>query len=478
MRHTVNFNPDLHFGFNSGVSTGVKIIFRMFHFCALLKLFVNSSSIYICNCNLNLKFSTAVKMEGVQKYIHKYNKIASELTEHFLKVGEHKDAAKFYIAYVYFMKSLYELRYHYELGKLAKTSGTTVAFDEMKRLIDEINKTVDKLKSLTKEMNIEIKGSNEILNFYKNHKSQFKKWNVKTPREKIIKTLELWTGERGESAVLRTLNLMIHNVNYLFDYVMDLNHENIINNHAISHQVNSLIMQMYKYYLKHRKYAFTADSREIITSDKSIKIHHKDPYLDINIKLKKCFFNNVAVNIEHILNGICKVDHAFVTRSVKSFIQSGGATNFTIVENFDPFYRINLMRRIHESARKIQDDLQCNTKKIEMNLNSNEELLKFVQKFVELEEEAVKISDKIREDFEYQASNLNILTNHIQSLIGPDTTPCVWHVCNFVVAVFAEYMKSGHEIKNMYKLEYGELLNKKKLTKQGEAFIAQIFKLV
>lgn len=409
-------------------------------------------------------------MESVSKCIKKYEKIAAELTGIFPGVREQKNAGNFFIAYTYFMKELYELKYLFDISVFKKEKQYPVDFEHMKATIIKIDKCIESLKLTAKSVGLEIKGASESMEFYTNHKSQFKKWTIKTPREKIIKSLELWTGQRGEKAVIKSLTLMTSNVNHLFDYIMEINNINVVSNKMLSLDINSLIMNIYKYYLKHRRYiGYTSEKRNMNTSDKSTKISHKDNYLNINIKLKNCYFNNMASNIEVLLRAVSKVDHEFVLNTVKQFLLE--PVEIPEQEHQDPGIRINLMKKIIQSANRIQEDLKCNPEKMQAEINSGD-LMKLVQQFVELEEQASEIADNISMEYKAQQSNFEILKTVAEELIGPSTVPCVRHVARFLVCVFSEAYYNKSNLKNRYNLQYTEILNKKKITKQGEALIA------
>lgn len=398
-------------------------------------------------------------MQEVQKRIEEYDKHSKHLLELYPTMSTDKKAPKFFIAFAFFMRHFYELKYEYEKLKISKHPD----LGNVHRILKDLEHSEILLEKTTAD-----KKTGGNISFYEQHKAQFKKWNAKTPKEKIIKTLELWTGVSGEAAVAQVLAQLRGNTNYLFDYVMAMSDSAEISNHQLSLAVHACVTSLYKYYLHHRKVLLVDvnDKRRIKIKNGVTTISLHDKFLNVNIKLKECIFSGMSNNIRELLIGLCKLDCEVAKRVVNE--------NYTFpLDNVDPMYRINLIRKIVRRAEQVESDLACEEPNVNIDLQS-EDLLKYVGDFIQAEETVAKQTDLIRENYELQKSNITKLTTLVGELVGPSTVPCVYKVFGFIVATF-----SDPELRKQQKLEelYTVKNARKKLTAAGHKFIESFFSI-
>ena len=64
--------------------------------------------------------------------------MAADATEIFINIKDHKDAAKFYISYVYFMRQVYELKYLFKVACFKIQNKLPFEYNKIKQLLIDI----------------------------------------------------------------------------------------------------------------------------------------------------------------------------------------------------------------------------------------------------------------------------------------------------------------------------------------------------
>ncbi len=373
-------------------------------------------------------------MENIMK---KLNKNAAKIT----KSIETMENSKFIIAYAYFIKNYYELKSEYSVykksGKINKK---------------KINEKINEINHVGKLLDDSFKiGKFENNNFYKLHKSIMQKWNNNTPRDKIIKTLELWTGEYGEDAVIKTIHKLQNNSQDIFSHMLNLHGFINLTNSKIRSGYYNCLYTLFKYYIIHRdKYFDVVSTKKIKMNNDNITLQLSDDFNNLNIKFKGNNFSNFNKTVEEIINGITKLDQKILIKLINSGIQPGSADNI--------YYRREIKNNILKIANNINDEIKFHEDEIDINIVKPPEnvkgLIKLVNNFIKAEKEVEKNIEIVKENIEIQSNNIKLLTENIYILCGPDTKPCIRNIAPEI------YMHLQKDPKNFN--------TKGKLTTQGE----------
>ena len=378
-------------------------------------------------------------METITGIIEKLKNYIEITTNHFKKLFEENNLdkiKKFVPAYVYFMKNYYMLLSQYEIANEKKKNDGTPNLDKIKSLINDINKTLGVINLSNKEIGFtEIKiGAKD-----KNKTTSLEKmshWTEDTPKDKMLSHLELWTGEKGEKAVLKTLVNLKSNTNLLFDKIMHLHGVNDYSNKIISIFVVQ-IEKLFKYYLNHRnKYlpeSIINEKRRLFFGDK-VLINFSDEFMTLDIKFGICDFDSFTKTIISIINGIDALDVEILTRNhdIKAKKEKTDEKNVIL--------RQSLKKRIKELAELVGGELHCNILKKNVNFDASE-IIHMVQALNEAEKIILKEMNTIRENLKIQTSNANMLEKAVEDLIGPDTAPCILHFIKYVRGMSLEEAK-------------------------------------
>lgn len=416
------------------------------------------------------------------EYLKKYEEKLKEGVEFATKMFEKNLLDTKYIkvvpAYVYFMKMFFEYKYELRKLELDKKNGDKMDFSIINKLGVNLNKAITALNTAHKnfgektsisllkvkggaigimQKNGSIDGGHDEGNFfYKIHKSKFKNWSAKTPREKIIKTLEVWTGERGQEAVLETIRNLQNDSELMFDYMLSLHNRQDLTNASISALYNNIYIQLYKYYIKHRqKYLGTVpDARKIKSNASVVKLALQDEFININIKLKMCDLRKFTPTVRNFIEALDKLDVKIMSKLV-FLVQEGP------VEGVD--FRKLLKKRILEITNEIGEDIECieNPKTITETVKGDDidSILKTVENFIEIEKKIEHNMKEIIEYNEFHKANIQKLSEALYELTGPDVRPCLLRIAPAIKAVI--FSDDKYHKKN-------------KLTTQGEKIIREM----
>lgn len=379
-------------------------------------------------------------METITVIIEKLKKYIDISTNYFKKLFEENNLdkiKKFVPAYIYFMKNYYKLLSEYEIADFKKKKGEIPNMDNLKSLISEVNKTIGILNLSNKEFKFsEVKiGSKD-----KNKSTSLEKmshWTEDTPKDKMLSHLELWTGEKGEKAVMKTLINLKTNTNLLFDKIMHLHGVNDYSNKIISSIFVVQVEKLFKYYLNHRnKYlpeSIINEKRRLFFGDK-VLINFSDEFMTLDIKFGICDFDSFKKTILAIVDGIDTLDVEILTRNHKPKEKKEKIDEKKII------LRQSLKKRIKELTEMVSDELHCNVIKKNVNFDASE-IIHIVQALNEAEKIILKEMNTIRENLKIQTSNANMLEKAIEDLIGPDTAPCILHFIKYVHGMSLEEAK-------------------------------------
>lgn len=365
-------------------------------------------------------------------FLKKLYENITNIAEHATKIYEqHVVDPNFMPAiasYVYFLNLYFKFKYEYYVNNFRKEHDERIDLEPINKITTDINSAV---KSLNEEFGkIDKKYKFDIMKeggaegtFYEQHKAKMQRWTDKTPRDKIIRTLETWfEGVHGDNAVIAALHRMQHDATYLFEYVLHVNDYKTTTNIAINHIYTDIIKQLMKYYFRHRdRYLHVSDRRSIKIKNNIVRIIILDEFIDLNIKFKECNFSRFASTIKTFIEAINRVD----VRIIKTTI-----ANIPGVDMGNEIYlRRDLKRKICSIAADIEEDAICvNVKEISANTPRGVDvktLIEMVSRFVQLEEKATRELSAIHELLQLQMQNINTLRTELMELCGPSTVPCI-----------------------------------------------------
>lgn len=350
--------------------------------------------------------------------------------------GDYNNEPKFIpaiSAYVYLMKIYYEFKYEYEINMFRKSVKEQIDLTTINKLMADIKMAINALNIAYEKVgeNTKLKlrinsdkktGGSEKQIFYKKHRAKLQSWNIKTPRDKIIRTLETWLGVRGEDAVVYALHRLHNDADYLFEHILRIYDMAKYTNDVISALFNNITYDLYKYYIKHRNKYLQVVGNQIIKIKNGIRtIRLHDEFINISMKFKECNFKNFTNVIIDIIKALDRVDITIVSKLI---------CQYDAVDMGDDVYtRHNLKRDIIRVAEDIGEDATCaNLETIEKTMPrdiSIEALIKMVERFVELEKYAEKEIKKINELADTQSQNTHSLQILLDELCGPSTIPCI-----------------------------------------------------
>jgi hypothetical protein len=384
-------------------------------------------------------------MEYLKKMETRLEDAARESTEAFGKFFGKEEYMKTIPAYVYFMKSFFEFRYELRALEMKKKMGEKMDFSAVNGAANEVNKAAKALNSTHAKLGLKIGipalkvksgGADAVpMPFYKIHKAKFRKWSAKTPREKIIKSLEVWTGLRGEEAVLEAVQRLQDDADKMFDFVLTLHQRQDLTNIAVNVDYMKICCTMFNYYIKHRKkYLGTVpDKRKIKSVGNTISINLQDEFINVNIKLKTCDFGKFNVIMRNFIEALDKVDAKAMGHLV--FLTGAGPVEA-------PDFRKNLKREIMDLVAEIADDMTCTeAPKAVLEIQKGADvatILQTVEKFILMEK---KIETDLKDVIEYGETHLNNVKRLgalIGSLTGPDVRPCLIRMAPHVRKILDE----------------------------------------
>jgi len=376
------------------------------------------------------------------------NVILDKLKDYVEKCTLHfqNDQSKnFTIAYVYFMKNYYELKYADGANRQpAELENYADSDPKRAELYAEINKCIEALNSAVPQFNfapIQIPkkgGSRKIF-------EKMLGWTTKTPKSTILKHLEEWTGERGEAAVMKTMRALRNNSNLLFDKIMQTNGVNEISNRMISASAVRVIEKLFHYYLRHReKYADPSSTRlkdtrvdplsgperkntnhqdtRTLEIGEKIRIVLRDKYISLDTKFGVCDFKSFAKTVEDLVSGINAVDKEVLMNYTGEGRDSDA-----------PEIRRGLKKKISELARTVGKKLSCTVLKNSIKFEAAE-LIPLIRSLHQAEKLISQNAEAIRENLHEQAENIQKLMRVVDELVGPDTRPCILRVAAALVA--------------------------------------------
>lgn len=401
-------------------------------------------------------------------------------------------------AYVYFMKVYFEYKYEYEVNILRKKYDEKVEIEIFDKLSNDINNAAGALNKafskigekykieklitkkgrgeLRKNVQVEISGNNESENdesiydneisgnsesiygnyisgnnesgnynfqsdsnynelFYHEYKTKLSKWTDKTPRDKIIRTLETWFNIRGEDAVIYTLHRMQNDANLLFDHVLSLHNYKSVTNYSLNRLYNSVVQRLIKYYITHRnRYVHVVESRDIKIKNGIRRVMIRDSFIDLNIKFKDCEFSRFGSTVRTIIDALNKLDvhiaHNMIDSNNVAAVDMGTDINI----------RRDLKQRIVKIVEDISEDAICvDINKINTSIPSGSDvgaIIIMVKKFIELEQAAEEELETIKKLAQLQVQNIQRLHAELDELCGPSTVPCLRRVMpgiNFIL---------------------------------------------
>lgn len=377
-----------------------------------------------------------------RKYLKEFLEKTTMAFEDSINKGD-PELKQYAPAYVYFTKLYFEFCAEAKYLEYAKKYKEKAEYDKLNNLINDLNNTSKAITNLTSIKYTPIKvikiGSNE--HFYLQHKAKLENFTImpkdKKTENKIIKTLELWTGRKGRDAVIKTMDRLIVDSNYLFDYIINLHNTADITNKKISARYQLFLHNLLNYYLRHKKkYCPSRESKSITLSD-GIKIKLKDEFVDINIKFKYCDFPSYTIAVRNFIEGITKIDIKAIINfinlselNIQEFISAETITDEQIITQLK--YRKNIKTRILEILDEIKEDLDCYELNVKYEFDEKKYtgdsipmLLSLIRKFLEVEEIAEKEIKLIKENMETQYNNINMLIDAAEELTGPSTAPCI-----------------------------------------------------
>jgi hypothetical protein len=375
----------------------------------------------------------AIKMEYLQKMEPKLAEAVEFSTSFFAKNLMKQEYMRVVPAYVYFMQCYYEFKYELRRLELLKQNKEKLDLTTINTISNNLNKAAAALNTAHQKMGekstiqyLKIKkGGLEQLPFYKLHKAKFRKWDAKTPRGKIIKSLEIWTGQQGESAVLQTISMLQEDASRMFDYILEIHDRKDLTNISINRNYMQMCAQLFRYYIKHRKkYIGTViDKRKIKSAGDVVKLNIQDEFINVNIKFKTCDFNKFIVVVRNFVEALDKIDARAMGKLV--FL-----TRASEVDDMD--FRRLLKKDILDAVGEMDDDLKC-VETPDINLETHkgasvETILKNVEKFILAEK---KVEENLREIIDFNEShfeNIKRLQILMNQLCGPDIRPCLLRI--------------------------------------------------
>jgi len=363
-------------------------------------------------------------MKHVEKSFDKFDKKFKEYSVYFGKIVNNKNIDKnFIIAYVYYCKYYFELKSSIEISKYNKNYDVS----QNEKIIEELDKSSKLLDPVI------ITGGDEKRKFFDTHRLQMSKWTKDTPKEKIIRKLETWTGLNGEEAVKGAIYMLQVDADQMIDHVLELYNFNDITNKNISNLYHNITLDLLNYYVRHRnKYTDVSDSKEvkITNGDKNlVKIKLKDTFVDLNIKIKPCAFTGYVKIIILILDGITKVDAKYLINIISEDTLNIEAQGESIT------IRKTIKDNINKIIKSLEEDISCSELSVDIEIPKIEnfnDFIKGIKAFIEAEEIVEEEFELVKEKMQEQVDIVNSLSKAIFRLIGPDISCCIKKLAPFI----------------------------------------------
>ena len=353
-------------------------------------------------------------------------------------------------AYVYFAKSYFEFCYEYDINQWRKDHGEKLNLDRLEHLMRELkiamtslDKAYGSIDALVSSSSHKSGGSSlsdlmehgqEVPNglmaprptYFQIHRAKILAWTEKTPKDKIIHALETWLNVKGERAVVKMLHDMRHDAERLFDHVLSMNGHTNLTNRNINAMYELIIIQLYKYYIRHRdKYVpQTTEIRRVKIQHGKRNIYIKDAFINLHIKFKWCDFKNFHFMVRTFMDAIDRIDHTALVALCNSTDSMG------VDMGQDIYTRRELKGRIMHITTEVQEDCECldpfqAQSRLDFSAVDVRSIIELAHGFAALEDAAQQNLDKIRDVATTQIENTRLLMDELTILCGPSTAPCI-----------------------------------------------------
>lgn len=404
---------------------------------------------------------------------------------------------RFYLSFALLTQSYSMFLLNYRLAK----HSVKTDIDAIKKFHDEFTQHYKDLKHCAEtfkskrigELLTTKTGSSDLPDFYEQHHAQFEKWVKKPPtKEKLIATLELWTGAKGEFAVMSVLKQLRKSSTKLVQYISQVYGMRFEFNEALNVLFTQTFQNLINYYVQHRnKYIGNRFQIQRIEFGQVLRFALRDDYIKLNMEFRKCSFSQFFPYVERIIKALNEIDVAIGEKMAETILEELEEITLERMPDFDPneeagwFVRRDAKKEIIEAAKIVAENLECmETPVTKFTIKGDvtvEAIMKSVEGFLEVEKEAVAQASEIRNIFKLQAENMNELSKKIEFLTGPSTDPCVrrifYHLIPVLVAEYhnQSYNKTAWE--NCLGFKWKKLLssNRRSTSPEFSALLSHLF---
>lgn len=367
-------------------------------------------------------------------------------------------------------------------------------FNAIKNILKQMeNKQIKTILLSLERLDVQKVGkSDEFSNlpdFFERHKAQFEKWSRKPPsKEKLIKALELWTGSRGEQAVISTLRELRDSAEKMTHHVAEVYGMRFDFNRSLDLLYNETFQSLLKYYIEHRnKYVGNEFVLQKIEIGRVMRFALQDDFIKLNMEFRKCNFTQFKPFIHRIMKALDEIDFSVVKAMMKILVKEVDS-----IPNIDsPSEELNLLARktakteILDAVDIMADNLEC--LQIEPSSisfygeNTIESILKNIKEFLIVERETVSKAKDIENMFKLQTENIDLLRDRINYLVGESVEPCIRRIFQLLAPmIIMEKNKTDYDRESwqtMLDFKWNNLFTKDRryFTKEFDALLRHIF---
>lgn len=291
---------------------------------------------------------------------------------------------------------------------------------------DAVNAVINLIDSVVPVKSI---GGNESFpDFFAQHKAQLKEWAKKPPKkDKLLKTLALWTGAEGEEAITRAFIALRNSVPRVLLHFGRMYGLKSKFDKVLTSLVNDTVFELANYYLRHKqKYVGLDGYSRVELKGCARIIEIRDEFLSMRAELRQCQFDYVTTVVDSIITALNKVDKRALLIMGRKICDKGSEQKDG---GDDILLRKKLKTEIVELAKDCATKLKCleypkASFKIEEAI-SVETLLGNTKAFVRAEEDFHNHIHEVQAMFDSQSEMLHELKSRIELLCGPSTLPCL-----------------------------------------------------